>query len=49
MLKRLLLIAIVSAAALLVPSAAKPLIGGEANGTTSYTALSDRRRARDRT
>jgi len=37
MLKRLLLIAIISAAALLVPSAAKPLIGGEETGTTSYT------------
>jgi secreted trypsin-like serine protease len=37
MLKRLLLVAVVSASALLAPSAAKPLIGGEATGTASYT------------
>src|SRR3954454_16121866 len=37
MLKRLLLVAVVSTVALLAPSAAKPLIGGEATGTTSYT------------
>ena len=37
MLKRLLLIAVVCATALLVPSAAKPLIGGEETGTASYT------------
>jgi secreted trypsin-like serine protease len=37
MLKRWLLVAVVSASALLAPSAAKPLIGGEATGTGSYT------------
>jgi hypothetical protein len=37
MLKRLLLAAVVSASALLAPSAAKPLIGGEATGTGSFT------------
>ncbi|MEN3311152.1 MAG: hypothetical protein V7645_481 [Actinomycetota bacterium] len=37
MLKRLLLVAVVVASALLTPSAAKPLIGGEATGTTTYT------------
>jgi secreted trypsin-like serine protease len=37
MLKRLLLVAVFTASALLTPSAAKPLIGGEATGTTSYT------------
>jgi secreted trypsin-like serine protease len=37
MLKRLLLVAVVAAGALLTPSAAKPLIGGEATGTTSYS------------
>jgi secreted trypsin-like serine protease len=37
MVKRLLLVAVVIASALLAPSAAKPLIGGEATGTGSYT------------
>jgi secreted trypsin-like serine protease len=37
MLKRLLLVAVVLASALLAPSAAKPIIGGEATGTASYT------------
>jgi len=38
MLKRLVLVAVVSLwCALLLPSAAKPLVGGEATGTTSYT------------
>lgn len=36
MLKRWLLVAVVSAAALLTPAAAKPLIGGEATGTAGY-------------
>jgi hypothetical protein len=37
MLKRLLPVAVVLASALLAPSAAKPIIGGEATGTASYT------------
>jgi secreted trypsin-like serine protease len=37
MLKRLLVVAVVTASALLIPSAAKPLVGGEATGTSSYT------------
>ena len=37
MLKRLLLVAVVTASAWLTPPAAKPLIGGEATGTSSYT------------
>jgi secreted trypsin-like serine protease len=37
MLKRWLLVAAVSASALLAPSAAKPLIGGEATGAANYT------------
>src|SRR5436190_4403684 len=37
MLKRWLLVAMVSASALLAPSAAKPLIGGEPTGAASYT------------
>lgn len=37
MVKRLLLIAVLAASALLAPSAAKPLIGGEPTGTGSYT------------
>jgi secreted trypsin-like serine protease len=37
MLKRWLLVAVVSASALLAPSSAKPLIGGEATGTALYT------------
>jgi secreted trypsin-like serine protease len=36
MLKRLLLVAALAAGALLAPSAAKPLIGGEATGPTGY-------------
>ena len=35
--KRLLLVVIVAVSALLAPSAATPLIGGEETGTTSYT------------
>jgi Trypsin len=37
MLKRWLLVGVVAAGALLAPSAAKPLIGGEATGTASFT------------
>jgi hypothetical protein len=37
MVKRLLLVAVVAVSALLGPSAAKPLIGGEATGPASYT------------
>jgi V8-like Glu-specific endopeptidase len=37
MLKRLLLVAVVVASALLTPSTARPLIGGQPTGTSSYT------------
>jgi Trypsin len=37
MLKRFLLVAVLLAGALLTPSAAKPIIGGEATGMASYT------------
>ena len=36
-MKRLLLVAVVAASALLAPSAAKPLIGGVPTGTSTYT------------
>lgn len=36
-MKRLLLIALVAASALVAPSVAKPLIGGAPTGTSSYT------------
>ena len=36
-MRRLLLVMVVALSALLAPSAASPLIGGEETGTTSYT------------